>query len=318
MLLGNASLNMARVAVWGRLSCLPAALISMSWSHHKLQFLGHPGLSWPTGPLALTRYLLVAGNASVILAHGDEVAQIKSGTNRLGLRWLERTDMFFYIIWQAPLLERVARLALPTRDRHKSVHGRRGMARDVWQLLEKSSLHWAKAGMVRLIRLQGLSIGKVSWLNCWRWSAFCGFDVFDHLWSSLYNFLYLVHLHRLGSGSAKVSWWLQGFRATVRTTFPSRSVNFEAAVIPNRHLENQTTQTRWPRFSEECWSRSHSQGMDRKIRDSFVEAMPNSQWFLDETGLQDCGSPTEDHAPWSRLRAWASWFSFVMVDTQPT
>lgn len=166
-----------------------------------------------------------------------------------------------------------------------------------------SSLHWAKAGMVRLIRLQGLSIGKVSWLNCWRWSAFCGFDVFDHLWSSLYNFLYLVHLHRLGSGSAKVSWWLQGFRATVCTTFPSRSVNFEAAVIPNRHLENQTTQTRWPRFSEECWSRSHSQGMDRKICDSFVEAMPNSQWFLDETGLQDCGSPTEDHAPWSRLES---------------
>lgn len=126
---------MARVAVWGRLSCLPAALNSTSWSHHELQFLGHPGLSWPTGPLALTRYLLVAGNASVILAHGDEVAQIKSGTNRLGLRWLERTDMFFYIIWQAPLLERVARLALPTRDRHKSVHGRRVMARHVWQFL---------------------------------------------------------------------------------------------------------------------------------------------------------------------------------------
>lgn len=82
MLLGNASLNMARVAVWGRLSCLPAALNSMSWSYHELQFLGH---FWPTvKPLASTRYLLVAGNASVILAHGDEVAQIKSGTNREG------------------------------------------------------------------------------------------------------------------------------------------------------------------------------------------------------------------------------------------
>ena len=33
-------------------------------------FCCHPGSA---------RYLLVAGNASVILAHGDEVAQIKSG-----------------------------------------------------------------------------------------------------------------------------------------------------------------------------------------------------------------------------------------------
>jgi len=63
-------------------------------------------------------YLLVAGNASVILAHGDEVAQIKSG-------------------------------ALVGEGGALGIANKRSTQISAW-----------KAGMVRLIRLQGLSIGK--------------------------------------------------------------------------------------------------------------------------------------------------------------
>lgn len=63
-------------------------------------------------------YLLVAGNASVILAHGDEVAQIKSG-------------------------------ALVGEGGALGIANKRSTKIGAW-----------KAGMVRLIRLQGLSIGK--------------------------------------------------------------------------------------------------------------------------------------------------------------
>ena len=70
----------------------------------------------------------------------------KSSQAQIAKLRLGELTYFRNILWQVPLLERVARLALPTRDRHRSVHGRRVTCDNFWR--NEKQLHHAIAAIL--------------------------------------------------------------------------------------------------------------------------------------------------------------------------